>query len=321
MIVRLFFAAALGSLASSPGISADVDMFPPPVPLVSPIEGAIDFHVHSGPDVFGRSVDDVEIARLAAGQGMRALVYKSHVTSTSDRAALAMKAVPGIELFGGITLNNAVGGLNPEAVEWMFRMAGGRGKVVWLPTFDSDNHRRVFGAPGEGIRVAIDGKVVPEAEAVLAIIAREDLVLQTGHVSAEEVVAIVARARDMGVENIVVTHAMADVPGLSTEQMKTVAANGAYLELVFLNHMMGPQAHLAWMRHWSRVSIESMAAAIGEVGADHFVLATDLGQVGTPLHMDGYRLLIAGLMDAGLSADEIDLMMRRNPARLLGLDD
>jgi hypothetical protein len=320
MIRNTLAALALYAIGCGVATAADTDMFPPPQPVESPIRGAIDFHVHSGPDVFGRSIDDMAIARLAAEQGMRALVLKNHVTSTADRAAIVMKVVPGIEVFGGVTLNNAVGGLNPNAVEWMLRMSGQRGKVVWLPTFDSDNHRRVFGSPGEGIRVAVDGTVTLDMEAVLQVIAREQLVLQTGHVSADEVLAVVDRAHALGIENIIVTHAMADVPGLTIAQMTKVAELGGVLELVFLNHLMGPQAQLAWMRHWSQVSIAAMAKAISAVGAEHFILASDLGQIGTPLHTDGYRLLAAGLRDAGISDQEIDLMMRRTPARLLGLD-
>jgi hypothetical protein len=85
-------------------------------------------------------MDDIDIAQLAKARGMRGIVLKNHVTTTADRAALVMKVVPGIEVWGGIVLNNAVGGINPSAVEWMHRMYGGRGKIVWLPTFEADKH-------------------------------------------------------------------------------------------------------------------------------------------------------------------------------------
>ena len=102
------------------------------------LTGVIDFHCHSGPDSRPRSVTDIEIARLTKRAGMRGLVFKNHYTMTADRAALAMHVVSGIEIFGGIALNRAVGGLNPEAVRQMVQFAGGRGKVVWLPTFDAE---------------------------------------------------------------------------------------------------------------------------------------------------------------------------------------
>src|ERR671936_2791623 len=149
--------------------------FPPPPPKTSPAAGVIDFHVHSHPDVFGRNMDDIDVAQLAKSRGMRGIVLKNHVTSTADRAALVMKVVPGIEVFGGIVLNKAVGVVTPAAVEWMHRMSGGRGKVVWLPTLDADMHVKTMVAKDRsGIVVAPNGVVTPELEEVLKIVAREN---------------------------------------------------------------------------------------------------------------------------------------------------
>src|SRR5258708_4921011 len=121
--------------------------FPPPPPKVSPVVGVIDMHVHSHPDVFGRNMDDIDVAQLAKSRGMRGILLKNHISETASRAALVMKVVPGIEVFGGVVLNNAVGGINPNAVEWMHRIYCSLGKVVWLPTFVSHNHTKSFPAP------------------------------------------------------------------------------------------------------------------------------------------------------------------------------
>lgn len=107
---------------------AQLSVYPPAPPLVSPIEGAIDFHVHSSPDVFGRSMDDIEVARLAKHKGMRAIVLKNHVTSTADRAMIVNQVVPGIEVFGGIVLNRAVGGVNVHAVSGCIACPAGAAK-------------------------------------------------------------------------------------------------------------------------------------------------------------------------------------------------
>jgi len=312
--------AAIIALAPALPYAQELRVFPPPAPVVSPIQGAIDFHVHSAPDVFGRSVTDIEAATLARRMGLRGIVLKNHVTSTADRAAIVREVVPGLEVFGGIVLNMAVGGVNPHAVEWMARMSGRYGKVVWLPTIDADYHLKTFHEPGDGLKVAIDGKVTAETEAVLKIIAREKLVLCTGHVSPPEVLAVTRRAVELGASNVVITHAMAEVPNLSMAQMKELAALGATIELDFVNHLMGPQAHLPWMRHWHRVSVKDMAEAIKELGAAHILIATDLGQTGNPTHPDGMMLLVQGLKQEGVSDADIDRMMRKNPARLLGLE-
>src|SRR5258708_26535935 len=238
-------AAAFPSLglAAAPALAAPPIGFPAPPAKVSPAQGAIDFHVHSEPDVFGRSMDDIDVAVLAKRKGMRALVLKNHVTMTADRAVLVMKMVLGIEIFGGIVLNNAVGGINPAAVEWMHRTSGGRSKVVWLPTFDSDMHVKTLVDPkGSGIVVAPNGVVTPQLEEVLKIIARENLLLATGHIHAEEVMAVVKRAKQLGVKNILITHALTNIPGLSMEQARQVAQMGAYIEYCYLHAMTGPDA-------------------------------------------------------------------------------
>jgi hypothetical protein len=311
--------AAVLAVAASPAV-AQVG-FPPPPPKVSPAAGSIDMHVHSHPDVFGRSMDDIDVATLAKARGMRGILLKNHVANTADRAQIVMKVVPGIEVWGGIVLNNAVGGINPAAVEWMHRMYGGRGRVVWLPSFDSDKHiKTLVDKDKSGILVAPNGVVTPQMEEVLKIVARENLLLATGHIHAEEVVAVTKKAREMGVKNIMVTHGLTNIPGLSMAQAKEVADMGAIIEVCYLQFMTGPNAQYAWMKHWSEVSAKMVAQAVKEIGAKSLVLSTDLGQQGNMTHPDGMENMIAAMKGAGVSDADIDLMIRKNPAKLLGLD-
>ena len=294
--------------------------FPPPPPKVSPAVGVIDFHVHSHPDVFGRSMDDIDVATLAKARGMRGIVLKNHISETASRAALVMKVVPGIEVFGGIVLNNAVGGINPNAVEWVHRVYGSRGKIVWLPTFESDKHVKTFGKPdAKGLVVAPGGVVTPEMEAVLKIIARENLVLATGHVHPEEVIAVTKRARELGVKNIIVTHGLTNVPGLTMAQAKQVVDMGGMIEVCFLQFQAGPNAPLAFLTHWTQINAKNVAQAVKELGAKSLVISSDLGQSGNMTHPDGIESAIAAMKREGISDGDIDLMMRKNPARLLGL--
>jgi hypothetical protein len=319
-LIAVALAAAL--IAASPLSRAQPVGFPPPPPKTSPAQGTIDFHVHSEPDVFGRSMDDIDVAVLAKRKGMRGLVLKNHVTMTADRAVLVMKVVPGIEVFGGIVLNNSVGGINPAAVEWMQRMSGGRGKVVWLPTFDSDKHVKTLVDPkGSGIVVAPGGVVTPQVEEVLKIVARENLVLATGHIHAAEVMAVVKRARELGVKNILITHALTNIPGLTMDQARDVARMGAYIEYCYMQSMTGPDAQHAWMKHWDRVTLKDVAKVVREIGPQHVVLSTDLGQHAMMTVPDGMEDMIAGLLKEGLPQADIDLMVKKNPARLLGLED
>jgi hypothetical protein len=317
--LRTLAAAAALAFAASP-VAAQVG-FPPPPPKVSPAAGSIDMHVHSHPDVFGRSMDDIDVATLAKAKGLRGILLKNHVANTADRAQIVMKVVPGIEVWGGIVLNNAVGGINPAAVEWMHRMYGGRGRVVWLPSFDSDKHvKTLVDKDKSGILVAPNGVVTPQMEEVLKIVARENLLLATGHIHAEEVIAVTKKAREMGVKNIMVTHGLTNIPGLSMAQAKEVADMGAIIEVCYLQFMTGPNAQYAWMKHWSEVSAKMVAQAVKEIGAKSLVLSTDLGQQGNMTHPDGMENMIAAMKGAGVSDADIDLMIRKNPAKLLGLD-
>jgi hypothetical protein len=315
--MRIAFAAATLFITNQVFAQA---AFPPPPPKVSPAVGVIDMHVHSHPDVFGRNMDDIDVAQLAKAKGMRGILLKNHISETASRAALVMKVVPGIEVFGGIVLNKAVGGVNPDAVEWMHRIYGGRGKVVWLPTFESDKHVKTFSKPdARGLVVAPGGQVTPEMEAILKIIARENLLLATAHVHPEEVIAVVRRARDLGVKNILITHALTNVPGLSMAQAKQVVDMGAVIEVCFLQFLAGPNAPLAFLTHWTQINAKNVAQAVKEIGAKSIVVSSDLGQSANMTHPDGIELAIGEMKKEGISDADIDIMMRKNPARLLGL--
>jgi hypothetical protein len=294
--------------------------FPPPPPKVSPAAGVIDLHVHSHPDVFGRNMDDIDIANLAKARGMRGIVLKNHISETASRAALVTKVVPGIEVFGGIVLNKAVGGINPDAVEWMHRVHGSRGKVVWLPTFESDKHVKTFGGKdAKGLVVAPGGVVTPEMEAILKTIARENLVLATGHVHPEEILAVVKRGSELGVKNMVITHGLTNVPGLTMAQAKQVVSMGAVIEVCFLQFQAGPNAPLAFLTHWTQINAKHIAQGVKEFGAKGIVVSSDLGQSANITHPDGLEVAIGAMKREGISDADIDLMVRKNPAKLLGL--
>src|SRR5262249_52423002 len=237
--------AAVAVAARVPRVAeAQVRVFPPPPPSVSPIEGLIDFHTHCAPDAFGRAVDDDESAGAYMTRKAEAVVLKNHVALTADRAWLVRKHVPGIKAFGGIALNGPAGGINPEAVQWMWRMQGGFGRGVWLPAFDADNPVKHFqDAPQGGKGGGPAGKAPAAVRDVLKVCAQQKLVVCTGHASPTEALAIIEAARDAGCDRIVVTHAEFEVVNMSVEQMKKAASMGAKLEIDALGVLMGPQAH------------------------------------------------------------------------------
>lgn len=312
--IHAVFTLAVLALAAAAASAQD------PVTLEdNPLDGAIDFHVHSGPDSFTRSVTDVDIATLALKQKMGALVLKNHFTMTADRAYLAER-LTGMRCYGGIVLNRAVGGLNPEAIRRMVSFTGKKGKVVWLPTFDAENHVQRFREERPFVRVVEGGQPVPVLEEIFKLIVKHDLVLETGHSSAKECHLLIRAARAAGIKKIVVTHAMADPVRMTVDDLKQAARLGAKLECVWLSNLQGPKSHLPSMRHWKTVSTEDYAKAIRAVGPEHFILSSDLGQYLNPVPTDGMKAFLLELRKAGFSNQEIDLMCRRTPAHLLGIE-
>jgi len=274
------------------------------------LQGVIDIHAHSAPDSVARSIDAIDLARLAKSRGMRGLVLKNHYESTASLAYVVRKEVPGIEVFGGIDLNRAVGGLNPAAIERMVLITGGWGRVIWMPTFDAENQVRFSKENRPFVSVSRNSELVPEAKQVIALAAKHHLMLETGHSSAEEGLMIVREARKQGVEHIVVTHGMLSPVRMSVQQMREAASLGAYIEFVY--HAVVGAGKVFPMPEYAK--------AIREVGAQSCILSSDLGQPGSPLHPDGLAAFFVGLRNEGISQADIDLMSKTNPARALGLN-
>jgi Family of unknown function (DUF6282) len=272
--------------------------------LSQTLGGAIDIHAHCDPDGTPRSIDAIDLARLAKSRGMRAIVLKNHYEPTASLAYIVRKEVPGIEVFGGISLDLTNGGVNPAAVEWMTKVKGGYGRVVWMPTFDSEHNAAPEHRPFA--RVAKDGQLVPEVVQVIEIIARHNLVLETGHSSPEEALLLIREGRRQGVQNILVTHAINRLVGMSIPQMQEAAKLGAYLEFVYVK----PGSEEA----------KAHVNAIRAVGPEHCILSSDLGQANNPLHPDGLLALYQYLAQQGFTQGEIDRMAKVNPAKVLGLE-
>jgi len=273
------------------------------------LAGAIDIHVHNLPDDRPRSIDAVDVAVLARTRGMRGLVLKNHFESTAGIAYLVRKLVPGIEVFGGIDLNRTVGGINPAAVEHMVKVTGGFGRVVWMPTFDSENQVRTSKEQRPFVSVSRGGVLLPEVKQVIALIAKHDLIMATGHSSAAEGLLLLDEARRQGVQRLVVTHAMNPPISMTVEQMKQAAALGARIEFVGSTmREAGADARVA-----------RFAEAIRAVGPANCILSSDLGQAGNPLPPDGFGEFLVALRAKGFTDAEVQTMARDNPARLLGL--
>ena len=270
------------------------------------LTGVIDMHVHAGPDSRPRAMNDWEAVRMAEAAGLRAVLLKNHFTMTPDRAALAAQLVPNLLVFGGVALNRSVGGINPEAVRQMAAFSGQRGKVVWLPTFDSEFFVTRAGTSGPFVPVLEDGRPVAGLIEVFSVVAENDLVLAMGHSSPEEVLALIPFAREQGVENILVTHVFGQ--DATRSQIRQMAALGAIMEMDWLAAYTNPPL------------LDDYVEVIQSVGAESFIISSDFGQEGNPDHATGMRDFIIALRSREINQEQIDIMAKYNPAKLLGLD-
>jgi hypothetical protein len=285
------------------------------------LAGVIDIHAHAAPETsmlnFKRAFDAIEAAQIARIYGMRGIVLKEHTTETASWAYLVSQMVPGVEVFGGIVLNKAVGGINPVAVEAMALSRGRLGRVVYMPTVDAA--ARVPNSPN-AVAVSRNGQLLPETLDVLKIIAKYDLGLSTGHVSTDEALMVIRAAKEAGVNKIYVQHPNHGGIVMSMAQMKEAVRLGALIEIVLSGEGLtggGPKV----------VNAENPVmdygpqkmADIRALGPANVVLSTDLGQPGRVNYAQAFQMAITVLARSGFSQAEIDMMTRQNPARFLGL--
>jgi hypothetical protein len=284
--------------------------------------------MHISPDVVERKIDDITLARKFAELGMDGFVLKSHYGSTAERASVVRAAVPETNVLGAIALNRAVGGINPLAVEIAAREGA---RTVWLPTVDSVNESHEREAPPgaklpvwvklqldlreQGIEIPPvpvvnegDGTVLPELREVLGLIARHNMLLATGHLSRDEIFAVVDAALEEGVRDIVITHPEFPSQDLSIDDQKQLADKGALLERCFTTP------------HTGKVTWERWIENIRATGPEHSVLSTDLGQVFNPPVEDGMALMVDRLLEAGFNDEEVYVMAVVNTRIVAGAE-
>lgn len=288
-------------------------------PLID-MQGAIDMHVHSHPDIFPRLGDDIDLVTAARDAGLRAMVIKCHHENTVSRSYFANGTVEGIDVFGGIVLNSYVGFANPAAVEVALKLGG---KFVWMPTVDAAYHAEVHGGTGtlvglSGGRVGgptytvLDdaGELKPEVVEILGLIAEHDGVLATSHLSYAEIKPLIVRAKAEGVANVVITHPFYKAPGLNMEQLKELVDLGGIAELGYCDYSA----------MWHVGFIEEVVEAVNVLGAENCVLVSDCGQRHNPLPSEALRVYAQTVFEKGVSEEDVYTMIRDVPARILGLD-
>ena len=282
------------------------------------LQGVCDIHLHAMPDSRERSVDEYGFMKDAMAAGYRAVMFKSNDFSCHDRAYLIRQAFPGAECFGSFCMNRVHGDkVNVYAAQKAVETSGGLCRCIWMPTLDAAYQYRHEGRKETGIPVLdADGKVLPEVVKVMEICAEADIIFATGHSSPEESLTLLRKAQEVGVKRVVVTHANSYIWTMTSDQIKRCIDLGAYIEYCYLPCLWGEGTK---MPQYQRQSIEEFAAFVRIDPARSFI-STDLGQVVMPHPIEGMRDCIVKLQSVGVSQSDIDLLVRRNPAWLIGVD-
>ena len=283
------------------------------------LKGICDMHVHTNPDLRIRAYNDLQLADAAVRVGARAIVIKSHLGFTVNRAAIANEYVKrvygentGFTMYGGVVMNKVIGGVNPEAVEKGLKLGA---KEIWLPTQSAKRHLEKMGQnPADGIELVRDGKVIPELIDVFKLVKDYDVALGTAHVSPEEAFTVVEAARDAGVKKIIITHPEWWVCDYSIEdQIRLVKDYDVILERCYAQNMgKGQPYHL---------NLKENAELIKEVGYEHVMVDTDGGQVENPdWEIEMYEYMHY-LVEYGIPIEHVYHMTKTIPYRFLGIEE
>lgn len=280
------------------------------------LKGVIDMHVHSNPDIRRRAYDDFDLMEAAIRVGARAIVIKTHQGTTMDRAYLCNRHNELIHqgdndftMYGSVTLNRQVGGINPAAVESALKLGA---KVIWLPTQSAGNHLRRNGQSTDNcVEVIKDGNIVPELGDIFRLINEFDAVLGTAHLSPEECFRIVEAARDAGVKKIVITHPEWWLVGMSIEdQIRMVNDYNVILEHCFAQPFDGGY----------KSNLEMNLEAILACGFKNVMVSTDGGQVENPNWEIALEQYITYLAGHGIPPEQIHYMTHTIQEWLLGIN-
>jgi predicted metal-dependent TIM-barrel fold hydrolase len=282
------------------------------------LEGAIDIHVHAFPDpLIDTGWDQIQITKAASEAGMHGCLFKAHTFPSAATAPFVNQAVEAwakerdvraARAYGGIVLNNYVGGLNPESVEMAARLGA---RCVWLPSHDNAHHLRVLGEPGGIELLDSEDKPVEPLREIFDLVAANDMILDPCHSGTKERFVVIREAGKAGIKRFVVTHPNWNVTKMTLDQQVELSGMGAYMTLFaygdipnFNNPKCDPQ-----------YAIE----AIRRIGPDHMIIGSDLGTVVNAPPVEGMKLFVRILLASGISKQNIRRMCVDNPRELIGV--
>lgn len=280
------------------------------------LQGVSDIHLHAAPDSKARLGNELEFARAAHKVGYKSMLFKSNDFSCHDRAYLIRQELPDFEVFGSLCMNRVHGDkVNVFAAEKAVVTTANLCRCIWMPTQDAVYQNIRYHGKKEGVPVVDDnGRVLSEVVRVMEICEEANIIFATGHSSPEESIVLARKAREVGVKKCVVTHANSGIWEMTHDQIKRCIDLGAWVEYSYITNLWGLGTGLPDFERMSNREFADFA----RIAPERSIITTDLGQVGMPHPVDGMRCCILALLENGLSQQQVDFMVRTNPAQLVG---
>jgi predicted TIM-barrel fold metal-dependent hydrolase len=156
------------------------------------------------------------------------------------------------------------------------------------------------------------GQVLPEVQEIMEMAAAKRVGIGFGHTDFEELLPLAKLAKKLGVR-ATLDHPLLELNKLLIEEMKQLADLGTFVG-TYCQPMI-PSLYQPVADPMETVK------TIKAIGADRCIIGSDFGQV---LHMDsidGMRVFVRALLAFGISEKEVAVMLQKNPATLMYLDE
>lgn len=286
------------------------------------MKGTVDLHVHSGPSLHPRKLDHIQALREADEAGMRAVLLKDHYYPTMPLTRLINENMGfQTQAIGSIVLNNPLGGFNPSAVDYALKQGA---RVVWMATAHAKNHMdheaskpgfkfpqntKKTVAPIPQTLTDDNGVVRDEVKHILDLIAEADALVSGGHHHVSELFPFYEEAKARGVQRLFLNHPTY-VNDCTFQDVTSMVGMGIKME------------HSICMFVESTFKLfdtDHLKAVIDAAGVDNTFFGSDLGQMNNPNPVEGMRQMIALLIDAGYSDEDIRKMTATVAADTIGL--
>lgn len=283
------------------------------------LTGTIDMHIHGSPDIVPRKLSDIEIVQDAINAEMSAVVLKTHLGSTVERALL-VDEITGhkIRVLGGIALNSFIGGFNILAVKAALLMGA---KIVWMPTFTAKTHLDYERKNNKSVNTLStlcknltgltvlkeNGNIKDKVIEILKLVSEKNIVLGCGHIGIYESKKLIPIAKQCGVQKIIYNHPNNPINPVSLEDQKWLVNQHVLLERCIVDIIQG-------LTTW-----EAVIAEIRATGIENNIISTDLGQFKNMTPVAGMELAYDKLVEYGFTENEIQLLISENPKRMLNI--